>query len=519
MPEQPRAAPAIVECSPNFSEGRRAAVIEAIADAAAAAGATVLDVQIDAEQNRSVVRFAGEPAAVERAALATAAVAVERIDLTQHAGTHPRIGAVDVIPFAPVAGATVADCVALAERVGAALARELDLPVYLYGEAARRPDRRDLAAIRDGEFEGLRAAIDADDARRPDFGPARLGPAGAVAVGARHLVVHGVVHLAPAGDALAAAVAAGLGGATGGLAHVEARVVELDDGAAAVGFAVRRPDETPLPRVAAVARAEAERHGGRVAGIALRGFVPQAALVDAAAWQLQLTGFHSDQIIENHLGRAAAAPTAGPIAAADFVAEVASDTATPGGGSVAAMVGALGAALNHMVAGLTIGKPRYAASDAEMRRVQAQAKALQAELTELIAVDSAAFDAVMAAYRLPRGTTDEAAIRRDAIQAALRRATAVPLDIVSRALEVLKLTRIAVEHGNASAISDAGVAGIMALAAAQGASLNVDVNVIGLRDLEEGDRYRRDNAELMREARQVADEIDRFVRAKISGSS
>lgn len=518
MPEQPRAAPAIVECSPNFSEGRRTVVIEAIADAAAAAGATVLDVQIDAEQNRSVVRFAGEPAAVERAALAAAAIAVEQIDLTQHAGTHPRIGAVDVIPFAPVAGATVADCVALAERVGAALARELDLPVYLYGEAARRPDRRDLAAIRDGEFEGLRAAIDADGARRPDFGPARLGPAGAVAVGARHLVVHGLVHLAPAGDALAAAVAAGLSGATGGLAHVEARVVDLDDGAAAVGFAVRRPDETPLPRVAAVARAEAERHGGRVAGIALRGFVPQAVLVDAAAWQLQLTGFRSDQIIENHVGRAVAAP-AGPAAAGDFLAEVASDTATPGGGSVAAMVGALGAALNHMVAGLTIGKPRYAASDAEMRRVQAQAKALQAELTELIAVDSAAFDAVMAAYRLPRGTTDESAIRRDAIQAALRRATAVPLDIVRRALEVLKLTRIAVEHGNASAISDAGVAGIMALAAAQGASLNVDVNVIGLRDLEEGDRYRRDNAELIREARQVADEIDRFVRAKISGSS
>ncbi len=518
MLESPRAVPPIVECSPNFSEGRRAAVIEAIADAVGAAGATVLDVQIDAEQNRSVVRFAGEPPAVERAALAAAAVAVEQIDLTRHTGTHPRIGAIDVVPFAPVAGATIADCVALAERVGEALARELDLPVYLYGEAARRPERRDLAAIREGQFEGLRAAVDADGARRPDFGPARLGPAGAVAVGARHLVVHGVVRLEPAGDDLAAAVARGLAGASGGLAHVDARVVALEDGVPAVGFAVRRPDETPLPRVAAVARAEAARHGGQVAGIALRGLVPQSALVDAAAWQLQLTGFRPEQIIENHIGRTAAAVPAARTAE-DFVAEVASDTATPGGGSVAAMVGALGAALNQMVAGLTIGKPRYAASEAEMQRVRSQAEALRAELTQLIAVDSAAFDAVMAAYRLPRGTTDEAAARRDAIQAALRRATAVPLDIVRRALDVLKLTRIAVEHGNASAISDAGVAGIMALAAAQGASLNVDVNVIGLRDLEEGDRYRRDNAELMREARQVADEIDRFVRSKITGSS
>ncbi len=507
----------IVECSPNFSEGRRQDVIDAIVEAIQGGGVHVLAVQADPEQNRSVIRFAGEPAAVERAALAGGAAAIARIDLTQHSGSHPRIGAVDVIPFAPVAGATIEDCVALARRVGEAVATPLDLPVYLYGEAALRPERRDLAAIRDGQYEGLRDAIATDPARAPDFGPARLGPAGAVAIGARHPQVHCTVWLG-GGAAKAGQVAGAVDRRSGGLAHVEARVVEDDERGAGIVVTLARCDETPLPRVIEALRSEAARQGVAIVATEIIGPVPQAVLLGAAAWYLQLDGFAADQIIESHL----AYPTDPAVPAAPgpeaFVAGVAADNPTPGGGSVAALAGALGAALCHMVASLTIGRSRYADAEADMQQLRASAASVQSSLVDLIATDSAAFEGVMSAYRLPRATADEAAARRAAIQAALRQATEVPLDIMRYAVEVLHLAYTAAEQGNASAVSDAGVAGYMALAAAQSASLNVDINISGLRNIEDGDRYRRENSDLLRQARQLAEGVDRVVRARIAGS-
>jgi glutamate formiminotransferase/formiminotetrahydrofolate cyclodeaminase len=515
--------PPIVECSPNFSEGRRQDVIDAIVDAIRSSGVQVLTVQADPEQNRALVRFAGEPEAVLHAALAGAAVAAERIDLTQHSGTHPRIGAVDVIPFAPVAGLTVEDCALLARRLGEMLATTLDLPVYLYAEAALRPERRDLSAIREGQFEGLRDAIASDPLRAPDFGPMQLGTAGAVAVGARHPQIHVTVWLDVDDAEIAGQVAAGVDRRSGGLTHVEARVIEDADRGAALVVTLARADQTPLPRVVEALRREAARHGVRVVSTEILGPVPVAVLVDAASWYLQIEGFQPEQIIENHLihpapganmsgpGRSDATPQA-------FVAAVAADGATPGGGSVAALAGALGAALCQMVAGLTVGRARYADAEGDMQQLRAAADRVQSDLLGLMSTDSAAFEAVMAAYRLPRATTEEATARRDAIQSALRTATEVPLEVMRYAVEVLHLAQTAAELGNASAVSDAGVAGYMALAAAQSASLNVDINITGLRNIEDGDRYRRENSDLLREARLLAEVVDRSARARIAGN-
>jgi len=534
----------IIECSPNFSEGRRQAVIDAIVDAIRAAGVQVLETQADAEQNRAVVRFAGAPEAVAQAALAGAAVAVAHIDLGGHTGTHPRIGAVDVIPFAPVAGFTLEECAALARRVGEQLAEQHDLPVYLYAAAAGRPDRRDLAVIRDGQYEGLRDAIAGDPARAPDFGPKRLGPAGAVAVGARPLPIRctlwldgpaasgvaGAEHPAdaqspappPAGIGAATMIAAALDRDSGGLAHVGARATADAAHGAGIVLTLGRHDQTPLARVVELARLEAARHGARIAAAEIQGLVPQSALLDAAAWHLGLVRFAPEQIIENRLDRSiqAVVPEArgGSVSPRDFVASVAADNATPGGGSVAAVAGALGAALAGMVAGLTVGRAKYAAVDDKMARVRNEAQALQGELLDLMVADSAAYQSVMDAYGLPRATAEESAARREAIQRALRRATETPLETMRHAVKALSLVLAAAEHGNANAVSDAGVAGYVALASAQGAALNVETNVIGLSNLDEGDRYRREAAELLREARQLAEGVDRTVRARIAGS-
>jgi glutamate formiminotransferase/formiminotetrahydrofolate cyclodeaminase len=505
----------LIQCSPNFSEGRRSEVVDALVDALRAGGVTVLQVRSDPEQNRTVVTLLGGPTAVEAAVVAAAAVAAERIDLEAHTGAHPRIGATDVVPLVPVAGLTMPECVALAGRVGRRLADELNLPVFLYGEAATRPERVSLAAVRDGEYEGLRDAIEADPARAPDFGPTRLGPAGAVAVGARYPRVQLELTLTGARPAVAEQLCAALGETGGGLQHVQAQPLTGDEAAPRLSVLIRRPDLTPVARVVELARREAQRHGAGLQAVALIGHVPQAVLLDSAGWYLGLDALPPEQVLENNvLPEENEPPRVTPEA---FVHAVAADAPTPGGGAVAALAGALAAALDTMVTGLTIGRPKYAEVEARMQQVRQQAVEVQAEMLRLMTADSEAFEQVMAAYRLPRGTAEEVEARRDGIQRALRRATEVPLEIMARAVEILRLARACAEHGNANAVSDAGVAGYMALAAAQSASLNVDINILGLRDLEEGDLYRRQSAELLREAHALAEAVDRDVRARIAG--
>ena len=294
----------VIECVPNFSEGRRTEVIEAIVGAiGAVSGVRLLGVSPDADHNRTVVTFAGEPEAVLQAAFRGAAVATRLIDLTQHRGNHPRMGATDVIPFVPVgAGATMAQCVELAHRLGQMLADQFHIPVYLYEAAATRSDRKNLADVRRGEFEGLQTAI-ADPDRHPDFGPPAVhATAGATAVGARPPLIAYNVNLGTADMAVARAIAKAVRGSSGGLVGVKALPVELKDRQQVqVSMNLVNFKETPIHRAFELVRLEAERYGVPVVGSEVVGLIPLEALVGVANHYLRLEGFKAEQVLEQRL--------------------------------------------------------------------------------------------------------------------------------------------------------------------------------------------------------------------------
>ncbi len=294
----------IIECVPNFSEGRRKEVVDAIAAAIASVpGVKVLDVQMDANHNRAVVTFIGDRKVVAEAAFRGAQKAVELIDLNVHRGEHPRIGALDVCPFVPISGATMDDCVTIARVVGERIATQLKVPVYLYEEAATRPDRRALPDIRKGEFEGLREAIKKDPNRAPDFGPRELHPtAGATVVGARAPLIAFNVNLGTADVKVAKTIAKAIRESDGGLRYVRAKGFELKDrGIVQVSMNMTNYKGTPLFRAYELIKAEAERHGVTIVGSEIVGLVPLEAIVDVAGFDLKLEGFKIDQILETRL--------------------------------------------------------------------------------------------------------------------------------------------------------------------------------------------------------------------------
>ena len=466
----------LVECVPNFSDGRRPEVIQDIVRAAAGvSGVYVLDVQSDADHNRSVVTLVGPPEAIEEAAFRLVSRAAELIDMDQHEGAHPRVGAADVVPFIPVNDVTMEECVEMARRLGQRVGEELGIPVYLYEAAATRPERVNLADVRRGEYEGLKAEIETNPDRAPDFGPARLGPAGATVIGARPFLVAFNVYLNTADVSIAKRIARAVRHSSGGLRHVKALGL-LVEGQAQVSMNLTDVHDTPIHRVMEMIRNEASQYGAAVTHSELVGLTPQAALLDAACWYLQLD-MPSEQVLENRL--AALEPDVTPTA---FLDAVAADTPAPGGGSVAALAGALGAALAAMVGRLTLGKPKYAEVEDEMEPLVAKAERLRQTLTARISEDTAAFEAVMAAYRMPKRTEEEKAERRAAIQAAVTRATEVPLSTAQDAVAALELARTAVTLGNANAITDAGTGAWMARAAVAGAALNVRINAAALDD-------------------------------------
>jgi glutamate formiminotransferase / 5-formyltetrahydrofolate cyclo-ligase len=300
----------IVECVPNFSEGRRAEVIQAIVDEVRRAGpARVLDLSSDADHNRSVLTLAGEPEAVRAAVETLVAACVRRIDLRSHQGHHPRMGAIDVVPLVPIRGVTMPECVALARDIGAAIARAHDLPVYLYEEAATAPHRRDLAAIRKGEFEGFAARI-REPQWAPDFGPATVHPtAGCVAVGAREFLIAFNINLTTSDVGVADRVARAIRHSSGGLRYVKAMGVMLEDRRVAqVSINMTDFRRTPLYRVFEMVRSEAARWGAGIAGSEIVGLVPQDALLDVAGFYLRIEGFDPDRVLERRLERALATP-------------------------------------------------------------------------------------------------------------------------------------------------------------------------------------------------------------------
>jgi glutamate formiminotransferase/formiminotetrahydrofolate cyclodeaminase len=490
----------IVECIPNFSEGRRIEVVEEIENAIrSVSGIYVLDRHIDPDHNRSVITFAGSPAEVAGAAFEAIKAAAGKINLDQHSGEHPRIGATDVMPFVPISGVTMDECVELARTLAQRVGDELDIPTYLYEKAATRPERINLENIRRGEYEGLKETIESDPTRKPDFGPQKLGPAGATVIGARSPLVAFNVYLSTDDVSIAQNIGRAVRHSSGGLRYVKALGM-LVEGQAQVSMNLTDFTRTPVARVVELIRREADRYGVSVVNSELVGLIPQAALVDAAQWYLQLDQFSTDQVLEN---RIFAAMDSEERDESVFLHNLAASSATPGGGSAAAFAGAMGAALVVMVARLSVGKKKYAKVEERMQEISSRADILREALHKAVALDAQAFDSVMAAFRLAKKSAQEKATRKEAIERATHVAAEIPLQVCRDAVEVLTLAAEVAEKGNQNALSDAGSAGAMANACLQAAALNVKINAGNVADREAAQSWLEELARLETQAAQV----------------
>jgi glutamate formiminotransferase/formiminotetrahydrofolate cyclodeaminase len=470
----------LVECVPNFSEGRNPDTIAAIRDAIASVeGVVVLDVSSDADHNRTVVTFVASLDHAAEAAFRGIKAASELIDLNTHSGEHPRIGATDVCPFIPLEGASMEDCIVLARTLGERVGNELGIPVFLYERAASRPDRTNLADIRRGEFELAKVEIGKDPKRVPDFGPNHIhATAGATVIGARPFLVAYNVYLGGRENLqVAKNVAKAVRGSSGGLKGVKGLGMEVD-GQAQVSMNLVDLDATPLHRAYEMVKMEAEAQGVTPTWSEIVGLVPERALFEAAARHLRWRGYTPDAVLERKV-RAAAS---GGESLAGFVSDVASSAPVPGGGSVVALTGSLAAALTQMVAGLTVGRKKYAAVEDEMKELGLRSAALVRRLKSLKDEDAAAYTLVSNAYKLPKDSPEQDTVRTAAIQGALLKAAEVPLETARWCAEVAELAAICAEKGNTNAASDAGVAALLAEAAAKGAAYNVRINVVAMPD-------------------------------------
>jgi len=498
----------LVECIPNFSDARRPEVVESILSAIQAVpGVHILDRHSDLDHNRTVVTFVGSPAAVEEAAYQGIARASELIDLDHHTGEHPRMGAADVVPFVPIRDITMVECVEMARRLGKRVGDTLNIPVYLYEEAATRPERTNLENIRRGQYEGLKAEMGLNPARDPDFGPRAVGPAGGTVIGARAPLIAFNVYLTTDDVSIAQKIGRAVRNSSGGMRFVKGMGV-LVEGRAQVSMNLTNYRQSPIARVVELVRREAQRYGVAIHHTELVGLTPEEALIDAAQWYLQLDGFEPDQILERRLfdSDTTAASEAAP-AGPDFLDQLASATPAPGGGSAAAHTGAAGAALVAMVARLTIGKKKYESVKDQMWALIEQAETLRAELTAAVDEDAAAFEAVMAAFKLPKDTEEQQAARNAAVQQATFAAAQVPLTVARRAVQVMDLALQAAQLGNLNAISDAGSGVALGRAALTGAGMNVRINLLGLDDQTPGAPLLLELAELEHRATRIESEL------------
>jgi glutamate formiminotransferase / formiminotetrahydrofolate cyclodeaminase len=459
----------LVECVPNFSDGRDPQTIEALRGAlTAVTGVRLLDVQTDASHNRSVFTFVAPPAAALEAAFAAMRVATQRIDLTKHTGEHPRMGATDVVPFVPVEGVTMDECIALARTLGERVGKALEIPVFLYARAATRSDRVLLPEVRKGEFEGMRGRM-----LEPDFGPQRVHPtAGATAIGARPFLVAFNVYLDTQDIAVAKEIAKQIRTSSGGLPAVQASGF-IVDGLAQVSMNLLDIDITSPAVVFNAIKARAEKHGVAVQKSEIVGLIPVRGLIGAAESALRLSNA-GDHVLEAKI-RTATRP--GP-SLDGWIDELAGEAPTPGGGSAAALAGTLAAALVAMVAGLTIGKKAYAAVEAQVREILAEAEQLRGELRRLVDEDAGAYEGVTRAYKIPKSDPR----RRQAIDDALLAAARPPAEVVKRGRRLLALAQTIEQIGNKNAVSDARVAGMLAKTAIDGATENVNANLAGMSD-------------------------------------
>ncbi|HVG28528.1 MAG TPA: glutamate formimidoyltransferase [Pyrinomonadaceae bacterium] len=556
----------IVECVPNFSEGRRPDVVaRLVAAVESVEGVAVLGTHVDADHNRSVITFVGGPGAVVEAALRAARVAVALIDLRAHEGQHPRVGALDVLPFVPVRGVTLEDCIGLAHEAGERLWDELKVPVYFYESAARKPDRVNLENVRRKGFEQLREEIGKLAEREPDVGEARVHEsAGATVVGARSFLIAYNVNLNTSDQRIARRVAQAVRGRDGGLRYLKALGFALPErGLTQVSMNLVRFERTTLHHAFEAVKREAARWGVSVAGSEIVGLVPQAALDRAADYFLRVENFSPEVVLENRIAAALArkgeARTRGRAGAASeedagtrrrgdagtedalaggagFASALSNDavqassvaaSARPrvpassssgelvgdvaGGGAAAARAAALGAALGEMVARLVERKAGQEDASREAREALQELAELRARLADASDEDEAAFAEVIAARRMPRAGDEERRAREVAVESALKGAANVPLEVARDAVRVAEILETLAELGDPAWLSDAGVGAQLALASVVGARYNVLVNVAEVGDEEFAAEHRARADDLLERAREIAARVEEML--------
>jgi glutamate formiminotransferase len=526
----------IVECIPNFSEGHDSEKLELIVKTITAAPrVAVLDYSMDSDHNRAVITFAGEPEAVVEAAVRAAAVAIELINLNTHAGEHPRLGALDVLPFVPIKGVTMEECVEIARSAGARIANELDIPVYLYEKAATRRDRIDLANIRRGEFEALRRSIESDPDRKPDFGVRRIHPtAGAMAVGARAPLIAFNVNLSTDDLAVAGKIAKAVRASDGGLFNVKALGMELKSrNQTQVSMNLIDYEETPIFRAFEMVKREAARYGASVMGSEIVGLVPQAALNACSEFYLQIENFSNDMILEKRLqselskiepdfeyeGDVAAGKPSPPAVLSienagtnvedkvedDIGDNVVANAALDGCGA-AAIAGSLAATLGKLICNLMIDQKK--SSEGEALGVLDQLDQLTADLRDASAEESKGRKQVAEALALPRDTEAGRLARAMALEQATKNAVSAPLRIARNSMEVLELLNELTEIGNPIAFADVATGAQLAMTAMRGATYVLLSNLMTISDEDFNRRQRTEITDLITRGRERADEIE-----------
>ena len=471
----------LVECVPNFSEGRDKAKVDAIVDAMKIDGVYLLDREMDADHNRCVITLVGEREPIQEAAIRGVGKAAELIDLTKHQGAHPRMGAADVVPFIPIEGLSIADCVAMSRYVGEQIWKRYQIPIYLYEAAATSPERQNLENIRRGQFEGIRDEIATNPSRKPDYGEPRVHPtAGATVVGARKFLIAYNVFLNTTDVDIAKKIAKAVRFSSGGLRYVKGAGFFVR-GLAQVSMNLTDFEQTPIHRVFEYVKREAARYGVMPVSSEIVGLIPKKALEQAAEWFLQVENFDSSLILENRLSAVMGGKMAvGGLRAGTepFIEQLAAPTATPGGGSAAAAAGAMAAGLANMVAAMSRGKKAYVQYEQQLSTAIARLSVLREELKASIDADAASYDAVMKAYKEARQSPDADAI----INPALRQATSIPLGVAERAREVAQIAEQLKPITNPNMKSDLITAMALARAAIEGALANVEINLESLKD-------------------------------------
>jgi len=553
----------IVECVPNFSEGRDREIINSIAkEIESTPEVKLLDVDPGESTNRTVVTFIGTPQGVKEAAFKAIKKAAELIDMKKHKGAHSRIGATDVCPFVPVSGVTMEDCVKLAHELGEKVSRELGIPVFLYEEAAQKPERKNLANIRKGEYEGLPEKLK-DHEWAPDYGQPVFNPkSGATVIGAREFLIAYNINLNTRDQKLAHEIALSLREmgrakkdkdgntirdaegkaimAPGKFKEVKAVGWYIEDyGIAQISINFINYKITPPHVVFDEAVREAEKLGLRVTGSELVGLIPKEAMLIAGRYYLEKQG-KSPGVPEEELIKVAVASLGlNDVAPFDpqkkiieyqfkedessllrlnlreFANELSLNSPTPGGGSTAALFGALSASLSSMVSNLTVGKKSYEKVEKDMKKNAVNAQLLKDELLRAVDADTKAFNKVMTAYKLPKATEEQEKERARAVEEALKEATLVPLSVLEKSVEALKLAKVAALKGNKNSLSDAGVAALAAQAAAQGAYYNIKINLPNIQDKPFKARIKRKAISLCEKSAKLGNELKKIMEKEL----